>query len=91
MNGELFLSNESFQGSLDRLIILPIGSHGYDKEFGWKFLNIIDPLKGDNNLGNSISKGQNSRVIHHFVFFLRSCGAIFLLCYHTMCMHSSIM
>ncbi|KAE8789177.1 hypothetical protein D1007_36663 [Hordeum vulgare] len=61
-NEELLLSKEPLEPSLRRLFDLPAGSDGRGPEFRLKYLNIIDPLKGDNNLGTSISEA-NSRVI----------------------------
>jgi hypothetical protein len=52
---ELLLGHEFLHGSLDRIVIN--GSNGRDTNFRLKFLNIIDPLKGNNNLGRSVSKG----------------------------------
>ena len=54
---ELLLDKEFVQGFLDRLVVIPNESNGYDTQFRQKFLNIIDPLKGNNNLGRSVSKG----------------------------------
>ncbi|PNT74570.1 uncharacterized protein LOC100830879 [Brachypodium distachyon] len=54
-NDELLLGKESLSASSDRLLVLPKGSDRHDPEFRPKILNIIDPLKGDNNLGRSIS------------------------------------
>uniref|UniRef100_A0ACD5WM67 Uncharacterized protein n=1 Tax=Avena sativa TaxID=4498 RepID=A0ACD5WM67_AVESA len=79
LNNGLLLSNESLRGSLDRLIVLPIGSNRLDTEFCRRPLNIIDPLKGDNNLGNSISP-SNSRVIRDaFKFDAQKLGKILKL------------
>lgn len=60
LNGELLLSKESLKSSLDRLIVLPIGSERLDAEFCKNYLNIIDPPKGDNNLGRSISESKSN-------------------------------
>lgn len=54
---ELLLGKEFHQGSLDRLVVIPNEFEGYDTQFRQKFLNIIDPLKGNNNLGRSVNKG----------------------------------
>nr|CAB3484551.1 unnamed protein product [Digitaria exilis] len=53
---ELLLDQEFLQGFLDRLVF-PNESDGCDAQFRQKFLNIVDPLKGNNNLGRSVSKG----------------------------------
>lgn len=64
------LGKESLSASSDRLLVLPKGSDRHDPEFRPKILNIIDPLKGDNNLGRSISLGEKNKDLHHFVFCL---------------------
>ncbi|CAM0907647.1 unnamed protein product [Alopecurus aequalis] len=61
-NDELLLTQESSKGSSGRLIELPTGSHKHDVEFCWKPINIIDPVQGDNNLGNSISPENSGRI-----------------------------
>ncbi|KAM3392162.1 hypothetical protein ACQJBY_013354 [Aegilops geniculata] len=61
-NEELLLSQEPLKRSLRKLFELPPGSDRRDPDLRLKYLNIVDPLKGDNNLGTSISEA-NSRVI----------------------------
>lgn len=57
VQGELLLGKEFQQGYLDRLVVIPNEFEGCDTQFRQKFLNIIDPLKANNNLGRSVSKG----------------------------------
>lgn len=52
---ELLLGQGFLQSSLDRVVVN--GLNGRDTNFRLKYLNIIDPLKGNNNLGRSVSKG----------------------------------
>lgn len=57
VQGELLLGKEFQQGYFDRLVVIPNEFEGCDTQFRQKFLNIIDPLKANNNLGRSVSKG----------------------------------
>jgi hypothetical protein len=53
---ELLLGYEFLQGSLDKVVVNN-GSRSHGTNFRLKFLNIIDPLKGNNNLGRSVCRG----------------------------------
>lgn len=58
---ELLLSEEFVRSSRD-VFSDPIRAdkatvHEFPNEFPTKHLNIVDPLKDDNNLGRSVSKG----------------------------------
>nr|CAB3455329.1 unnamed protein product [Digitaria exilis] len=55
---ELLLDQEFLQGFSDRLVVIPNESDGCDTQFRQKFLNIVDPLKSNNNLGRSVSKDK---------------------------------
>ncbi|RLN34651.1 uncharacterized protein C2845_PM03G16320 [Panicum miliaceum] len=75
---ELLLDKEFVQGFLDRLVV-PNESGGCDTQFRQKFLNIIDPLKGNNNLGRSVSKANFYRIRSAFSFGAQKLGQILML------------
>ncbi|XP_062187771.1 uncharacterized protein LOC133891091 [Phragmites australis] len=76
---ELLLGKEFLQGPLDRLVVIPNGSDGCDTNFRLKHLNIIDPLKGNNNLGRSVSKANFYRIRSAFSFGAQKLGQILML------------
>ncbi|XP_025802325.1 uncharacterized protein LOC112881714 [Panicum hallii] len=76
---ELLLDKEFVQGFLDRLVVVPNESGGCDTQFRQKFLNIIDPLKGNNNLGRSVSKANFYRIRSAFSFGAQKLGQILML------------
>jgi hypothetical protein len=58
--GDLLLSNDFLKGCLE---LFSVPSRGYEtnsRTFPPKHLNIVDPLKENNNLGRSVSKGRSS-------------------------------
>ncbi|KAF8714759.1 hypothetical protein HU200_027284 [Digitaria exilis] len=75
---ELLLDQEFLQGFLDRLVF-PNESDGCDAQFRQKFLNIVDPLKGNNNLGRSVSKANFYRIRSAFSFGAQKLGQILML------------
>ncbi|GJN10674.1 hypothetical protein PR202_ga28789 [Eleusine coracana subsp. coracana] len=74
---ELLLGHGFLQSSSDRIVVN--GSNGRDTNFRLKFLNIIDPLKGNNNLGRSVSKGSFYRIRSAFSFGAQKLGQILML------------
>ncbi|RCV14520.1 hypothetical protein SETIT_2G432700v2 [Setaria italica] len=76
---ELLFDKEFLQGFFDRLVVIPNESDGCDTQFRQKFLNIIDPLKGNNNLGRSVSKGNFYRIRSAFSFGAQKLGQILML------------
>ncbi|OEL21751.1 hypothetical protein BAE44_0017230 [Dichanthelium oligosanthes] len=76
---DLLLEKEFLQGFLDRLIVIPNESDGCDTQFRQKFLNIIDPLKVNNNLGRSVSKANFYRIRSAFSFGAQKLGQILML------------
>ncbi len=68
-------------GSCDRLIVLKKDSDGSNMNFRPKYLNIIDPIKSSNNLGRSVSKGQNN--LEATSFYLSLFCALFSFLYST--------
>ncbi|XP_062190111.1 uncharacterized protein LOC133893156 [Phragmites australis] len=79
VHDELLLGKEFLQGSLDRLVVIPDSSDGCDTNFRTKYLNIIDPLKGNNNLGRSVSKASFYRIRSAFSFGAQKLGQILML------------
>ncbi|KAL6896619.1 hypothetical protein ACP4OV_007191 [Aristida adscensionis] len=78
VHDELLLGKE-YKGSFDRLLVVPYGSDASDTNFRQKFLNIIDPLKGGNNLGRSVSKASFYRIRSAFSFGAQKLGQILML------------
>ncbi|CAN6206478.1 unnamed protein product [Urochloa humidicola] len=76
---ELLLDKDFLQGFLDKLVMIPNESDGCDTQFRPKFLNIIDPLKGSNNLGRSVSKGNFYRIQSALSFGAQKLGQILML------------
>ncbi|CAN1303327.1 hypothetical protein LINPERPRIM_LOCUS25802 [Linum perenne] len=56
---DLLLSHEFIKQCVDRFSVPFRGSETNPRMFPPKHLNIIDPLKENNNLGRSVSKGRN--------------------------------
>lgn len=57
--GELLLSKEFLRSSMDSFSVPPRPGENSPRAFMPKHLNIVDPLKENNNLGRSVSKGFN--------------------------------
>ncbi|RLM86460.1 uncharacterized protein C2845_PM04G34020 [Panicum miliaceum] len=72
---KLLLDKEFVQGFLDQLVVVPNESGGCDTQFRQKFLNIIDPLKGNNNLGRT----NFYRIRSAFSFGAQKLGQILML------------
>ncbi|KAG0546324.1 hypothetical protein BDA96_02G437900 [Sorghum bicolor] len=79
VQGELLLGKEFQQGYLDRLVVIPNEFEGCDTQFRQKFLNIIDPLKANNNLGRSVSKANFYRIRSALSFGAQKLGQILML------------
>ncbi|KAL5199140.1 hypothetical protein ABZP36_002652 [Zizania latifolia] len=75
MHDELLFGKEIF----DRLILLSEVSDGPNTNFRLKHLNIIDPLKRNNNLGRSVNKGSFYRIQSAFSFGAQRLGQILML------------
>ncbi|XP_004302534.1 PREDICTED: uncharacterized protein LOC101304393 [Fragaria vesca subsp. vesca] len=74
--GDLLLSNEFLRSCVDRF---SVPSRGYEtnyRTFQPKHLNIVDPLKENNNLGRSVSKGNFYRIRSAFTYGARKLGRI---------------
>ncbi|XP_062004077.1 uncharacterized protein LOC133721471 [Rosa rugosa] len=74
--GDLLLSSEFLRSCVDRF---SVPSRGYEtnyRTFQPKHLNIVDPLKENNNLGRSVSKGNFYRIRSAFTYGARKLGRI---------------
>lgn len=69
---DLLLTNDFLRDSLNRFSVSSGTPEVISRAFQMKHLNIVDPLKNNNNLGRSVSQGRLS----HFV---RMMGTITLL------------
>ncbi|XP_042505670.1 uncharacterized protein LOC122082274 [Macadamia integrifolia] len=80
-NGEadLLLSKEYLKRCVDSFSVPPRGFETNSRAFPQKHLNIIDPLKENNNLGRSVSKGNFYRIRSAFTYGARKLGRILLL------------
>lgn len=58
--GDLLLSNDFVRYCLDMFSVPSKGGDSNSRTFLRKHLNIIDPLKENNNLGRSVSQGKRS-------------------------------
>ncbi|CAI9097167.1 OLC1v1033531C1 [Oldenlandia corymbosa var. corymbosa] len=79
-NGEsdLLLSNEFLRYCSDMFSVPSRGADSGLRSFQPKHLNIVDPLKENNNLGRSVSKGNFYRIRSAFTYGARKLGRILL-------------
>ncbi|KAH7672503.1 Polynucleotide adenylyltransferase protein [Dioscorea alata] len=77
--GELLLSKEFLRSSMDSFSVPPRPGENSPRAFMPKHLNIVDPLKENNNLGRSVSKGNFYRIRSAFTYGARKLGRILLL------------
>ncbi|CAJ2641694.1 unnamed protein product [Trifolium pratense] len=68
--GGLLLSKELLKNYRD-MCSVPKASETFPREFSIKFMNILDPLKNDNNLGRSVNKGNLHRIRFALTFGAR--------------------
>ncbi|KAJ8506494.1 hypothetical protein OPV22_007380 [Ensete ventricosum] len=76
--GDLLLSKEFIKECVDMFSVPPRFSES-SRIFLKKHLNIVDPLKQNNNLGRSISKGNFYRIRSAFTYGARKLGRVLLL------------
>ncbi|KAK9153416.1 hypothetical protein Sjap_000896 [Stephania japonica] len=76
--GPLLLSKEFLRNCVETFCV---SSKGFEssRPFPQKHLNIIDPLKENNNLGRSVNKGNFYRIRSAFTYGARKLGQILLL------------
>ncbi|MCD9640701.1 hypothetical protein HAX54_026175 [Datura stramonium] len=76
--GDLLLSNDFVRYCLDTFSVPSKGGELNSRTFLQKYLNIIDPLKENNNLGRSVSKGNFYRIRSAFNYGARKLESILL-------------
>ncbi|XP_043706736.1 uncharacterized protein LOC122656321 isoform X2 [Telopea speciosissima] len=75
----LLLGKEFLKKCVDLYSAPPRGFETNSRAFPQKHLNIIDPLKENNNLGRSVSKGNFYRIRSAFTYGARKLGRVLLL------------
>ncbi|XP_030541897.1 uncharacterized protein LOC115749291 isoform X2 [Rhodamnia argentea] len=70
-NGELLLSKDFLKDCVEHFSVPSNGFGANARTFVSKHLNIVDPLKENNNLGRSVSKGSFFRIRSAFSFGVR--------------------
>ncbi|PIA59657.1 hypothetical protein AQUCO_00400509v1 [Aquilegia coerulea] len=77
--GELLLDKEFLRKCVDLFSVPSRGLDSISRSFPQKHFNIVDPLKENNNLGRSVSKGNFYRIRSAFTYGARKLGQILLL------------
>ncbi|OVA19659.1 hypothetical protein BVC80_8585g2 [Macleaya cordata] len=77
--GNLLLDKEFLRNCVDMFSVPSKGLETNLRAFPQKHLNIVDPLKENNNLGRSVSKGNFYRIRSAFTYGARKLGRILLL------------
>lgn len=76
--GELLLSKDFLKECTDHYSFLPKGHDNQNRSLTSKNLNVIDPLRENNNLGRSVSKGNFYRIRSAFTYGAKKLGQILL-------------
>lgn len=76
--GDLLLSNNFLKECTDQFSFPPKGHDNQNRSLTLKNLNIIDPLRENNNLGRSVSKGNFYRIRSAFTYGAKKLGQILL-------------
>ncbi|GAA0158230.1 hypothetical protein LIER_15313 [Lithospermum erythrorhizon] len=74
----LLLTGDFLRNCFDMFHVPSRGGETNQRTFQEKHLNIVDPLKDDNNLGRSVSKGNFYRIKSAFTYGARKLGRILL-------------
>ncbi|XP_068635536.1 uncharacterized protein [Aristolochia californica] len=77
--GHLLLSKEFLKSCVEMFSTPPRVVEANVRAFPQKHLNIIDPMKENNNLGRSVSKGNFYRIRSAFAYGARKLGRILLM------------
>uniref|UniRef100_A0A6N2LEL4 PAP/OAS1 substrate-binding-related domain-containing protein n=1 Tax=Salix viminalis TaxID=40686 RepID=A0A6N2LEL4_SALVM len=77
--GELLLSDEFLKDCADRFSVPSRKPEINSRPFPHKHLNIVDPLKENNNLGRSVNRGNFFRIRSAFKYGARKLGRILSL------------
>ncbi|KAL0390352.1 UNVERIFIED_CONTAM: hypothetical protein Scaly_0392300 [Sesamum calycinum] len=75
---DLLLSEEFLENCMEMFSVSSRGLEAQPKAFQTKHLNIIDPLKENNNLGRSVHRGNFYRIRSAFKYGARKLGQILL-------------
>ncbi|XP_057869040.2 uncharacterized protein LOC131076031 [Cryptomeria japonica] len=75
---ELLLNEEFLKSCSDLYSVLPKSHDNQNRSLTPKSLNIIDPLRENNNLGRSVSKGNFFRIRSAFGYGARMLGKVLL-------------
>ncbi|KAH9314338.1 hypothetical protein KI387_022965, partial [Taxus chinensis] len=75
---ELLINEEFLKLCTDMYSVLPKGHDNQSRSLAAKSLNIIDPLRENNNLGRSVSKGNFFRIRSAFGYGARMLGKVLL-------------
>lgn len=67
-SGELLISKLYLDAWSSVYAVLPVGQENPEQPFISKYFNVIDPLRTNNNLGRSVSKGNFFRIRSAFAF-----------------------
>uniref|UniRef100_A0A7N0T4J0 Polymerase nucleotidyl transferase domain-containing protein n=1 Tax=Kalanchoe fedtschenkoi TaxID=63787 RepID=A0A7N0T4J0_KALFE len=70
-SGELLLKKAFLESCHSAYAVVPGALENHGSPFGVKFFNVIDPLRANNNLGRSVSKGNFFRIRSAFAFGAR--------------------
>ncbi|TYH81731.1 hypothetical protein ES332_D02G005100v1 [Gossypium tomentosum] len=74
--GDLLLSNDFLRECVEKFSVPSRGFEANSRIFPQKHLNIVDPLRENNNLGRSVSKGNFYRIRSAFTYGARKLGQI---------------
>ncbi|KAK4419834.1 hypothetical protein Salat_2396300 [Sesamum alatum] len=74
----LMISEEFLENCMEMFSVSSRTPEGNPKAFQAKHLNIIDPLKENNNLGRSVHRGNFYRICSAFKYGARKLGQVFL-------------
>ncbi|KAL0919527.1 hypothetical protein M5K25_011625 [Dendrobium thyrsiflorum] len=77
--GDLLLTEEFLRSCVDSFSVPVRGSEGNSRPFTRKHLNIVDPLRANNNLGRSVSLGGFFRIRSALAYGARKLGQLLLL------------
>ncbi|KAL8141040.1 hypothetical protein V2J09_007061 [Rumex salicifolius] len=73
---DLLLSDDFLKECVEKFSVTARGAEASYRTFGQKHLNIVDPLRENNNLGRSVSKGNFFRIRSAFSYGARKLGQI---------------
>lgn len=74
--GKLLLSKEFLKKCIDKYSDVPNGHDSNSRQFISKFLNVVDPLRENNNLGRSVSKANFYRIRSAFGYGARKLAKV---------------